>query len=81
MTWELDWGPLAQRDVLRMPWQTAARLCAAVKSFAETSRGPVQRVSLRDPRRLQLVVPGAIAYLYLDVDAGVLRVQRLFARR
>ena len=63
MTWELDWGPLAQRDVLRMPWQTAARLCAAVTSFAETIRGPAQRVSPHDPRRLQLVVPGAIAVM------------------
>lgn len=81
MSWEVDWGPLANRDVLWIPWRTAARLCAEVVRFAETGQGPVQRVSAHDPARLQLVVPGAIAYLYLDFDAGVVRVQRMFSRR
>lgn len=80
MIWELDWGPLAGRDVHHIPWQAAARLCAAVTRFAETNRGPAERVSPLDPRRLQVVVPGAVAYILLDFDAGVLRVQRMFPR-
>ncbi|MFO0762275.1 MAG: hypothetical protein U0359_37900 [Byssovorax sp.] len=48
--------------------------------FAETSRGPVHRTSAVDPRRIQIVVPGAVAYLFLDFDRGVVRVQRIFSR-
>lgn len=80
MTWELDWGPLAERDVLHIHWRTASRLCAAVHRFAETNRGPVRRVSPDDPGHLELVVRGGIAYLVLDFDAGVIRVQRMFGR-
>lgn len=80
MSWTLVWGPVAIRDVQHIPWQVAARLCAAVTRLAETNRGQVERVSPLDPRRLMLVVPGAVAYLLLDVDSGVLHVQRMFAR-
>ncbi len=78
--WELDWGPVAIEDVRRMHWVSAGRLCAAVIDFATTSRGPVHRTNLRDPGRLELVVPGGIAYLALDFEEGVLRVERMFAR-
>ncbi len=80
MIWKLQWGPLANRDVLHIPWQTAAHLCAAVMRFAETGRANVHRTSPRDPRRLKLIVPGAIAYLFVDFEAGTLRVQRMFSR-
>lgn len=33
-----------------------------------------------DDRRLVLTVPGAVAYLYLDHDAGVIRVGRVYRR-
>lgn len=80
MSWELDWGPLANTDVRRIHPEPAARLCAAVMLFARTRRGPVTRLSPHDPRLLELVVPGAVAYLFLDVDAGMVRVQRMFRR-
>jgi hypothetical protein len=81
MSWGLDWGPLADADVRRIHPEPAARLCAAVMLFARTRRGPVTRLSPHDPRQLQLLVAGAVAYLFLDVDAGKVRVQRMFARR
>ncbi len=80
MMWEVDWGPVAIDDVRRMYWVTAARLCAAVIDFARTSRGPVHRTNPRDPARLEMLVPGAVAYLALDFEAGVVRVERMFAR-
>lgn len=80
MMWEIEWGPLAVDDVRRMHWLTAGRLCAAVIDFAKTSRGPVQRTNPRDPGRLELVVPGAVVYLALDFERGVVRVGRMFAR-
>lgn len=78
--WTIDWGPVAIEDVRRMHWTTASRLCAAVIEFARTCKGPVHRTSAHDPHRLQLVVPGAIAYLFLEIDLGIVRVQRMFAR-
>lgn len=80
MMWELDWGPVGTDDVQRMYWVTAGRLCAAVIEFARTSRGPVQRTNPRDPAHLELLIPGAVAYLALDFETGVLRVERMFAR-
>lgn len=80
MIWEIDWGPITVEDVRRMDWVTASRLCAAVIDFARTSTGPVRRTSSADPRHLQLAVPGSIAYLFLDFERGVVRVQRMFAR-
>lgn len=50
-------------------------------SFAETGRGPASRTHPRDPRRLALIVPGAIAYVAVDETQGILRVERMFPRR
>jgi hypothetical protein len=81
MTWTIQWSFVAERrDLLALPMHTAERLDAAVLRFAETNRGPVSRVSPHDPRRLQLVVPGAIAYLFADHDSGILLVSRVFQR-
>ncbi len=81
MTWTITWSFVAERhDLLALPRHTAEQLDAAVIRFAETSRGPVQRVSPHDHRRLQLVVPGAIAYLFADFDSGILLVSRVFRR-
>lgn len=81
MSWTLEWGPVARRDLLSIPWPTAAHVDRAVMAFAETSRGPVERVSPHDPRRLALVVPGAVAYLFADFESGILRVNRVIHRR
>jgi len=81
MTWTIRWSFVAERhDLLTLPWRTAERLDATVLRFAQTSRGPVSRVSPHDPRRLQLVVPGAIAYLFADHESGILLVSRVFQR-
>jgi len=80
MIWTLEWGPVVRRDLLSIPWPVAARLCAAVMRFAETSQGPVKRISPHDRQRLKLVVSGAIAYLLADERTGVLHVTRAFAR-
>jgi len=80
MIWEVDWGKVIVDDVRRMHWTTAARICSAVIEFGRTGKGPVRRVQPQDPRRLELSVSGATAYLFLDFDLGVVRVQRIFSR-
>lgn len=81
MIWTIRWSFVAaRRDLLALPMPTAERLDAAVLRFGQTNRGPVSRVSPHDPRRLQLVVPGAVAYLFADPDSGILLVSRVFQR-
>ncbi|MFO0586304.1 MAG: hypothetical protein U0441_02130 [Polyangiaceae bacterium] len=81
MSWALTWHPAALHGFYELhPW-TAAQLDAAILAFAETGRGPVQRVSSQDPRRLVLLVAGAGAFLYLDVDARSVMVGHVFRRR
>jgi hypothetical protein len=81
MSWTLEWSFVAGRhDLLSLPRSTAERLDAAVIRFAQTNRGPVERVAPHDPRRLRLVVPGAIAYMFADYESGILLVGRVFRR-
>lgn len=81
MNWTLSWHPAALHGFYELhPW-TAARLDAAVLAFAETGRGPVQRVGSQDPRRLVILVAGAGAFLHLDPDARTVLVGHVFHRR
>lgn len=80
MIWAIEWGVVARRDLLNLPWRTAERLDAAVIRYAETSLGPVMRLYPTDPRRLVLTVVGAVAYLHADERTGVVFVGRVFQR-
>lgn len=80
MSWTVDWGVVATADVRRILPKPAARVCAAVLPFAESGRGPVERVRPYDPSVLRLTVPGAVALLRLDFDAGIMHVERLYPR-
>lgn len=80
-TWELDWHPVAEADLRRIPWQLAARVDAAVMRYAATGEGPVGRAVPTDPRRLWLRVPGAIAILYADERTRTLMISRVFRVR
>ena len=80
MIWTIEWGAVARRDLMNLPWRAAERLDAAIIRFAETNRGPVTRLYAPDPRRLVLTVVGAVAYLHADERSGVLFVGRVFRR-
>lgn len=80
MSWTLDWHRVATKGLMSLPRACAERLDAELIHFANTSRGPVHRVSPHDARRLVLTVPGAVAYLFLDYEAGVIRVGRVYRR-
>ncbi len=80
MIWRIEWGFVAERDLLRLPMRTAERLDAAIIVFARTGRGSVKRVVPTDPRRLKLTIPGAVALMYADEYDGVLTVGRVFGR-
>lgn len=77
MIWGLDWHVVARRDLLNMPWRTAARIDAAVMLFAETGRGDVRQLAPPDPRRLVLSVRGASALLYLDLERRTILIGRV----
>lgn len=68
MSWTIDWGVVARRDLLELPRSVAERLDAAVIRYPH------------DPRRVQLVVTGAIAYMHADERSGVLHIGRVFRR-
>jgi uncharacterized protein YbjT (DUF2867 family) len=59
---------------------TAQALDAAILRFAQTGRGPVVRPFPHDPRRLRLVVTGALAFMHADEQTGVLYVGRIYER-
>lgn len=80
MTWAVIWHRAASKGLTSLPMVCAERLDAAIIHFANTNRGPVQRVSPHDDRRLVLTVPGAVAYLFLDYEEGVIRVGRVYRR-
>jgi hypothetical protein len=82
MTWEIEWGPVATRDLLSLRQRSVAeRIDAAILRFAVTSRGPVERVYPDTDRCLRLVVSGAVALLDADPTTGILYVGRIFPRQ
>lgn len=81
MTWTVEWGPVFRRvDFPALSMRAAERLCAAILQFAQTGRGPVIQLFQDDPRRLKVVVPGAVAYMFADERTGILHVGRAFRR-
>ncbi len=82
MNFTVEWDYVAEKVDLRniVPRSAAERLCAAIDRFAATGEGDVRRISPTDPRRVRLYVPGAVAMLYLDLDARIVHVGRVFGR-
>ena len=81
MKLNVDWSDVAHADVLRLHLADAQRICAEVLRFAETGKGPVQRVRPTDPTLFRLSVPGAGALVRLVPETRTLLVWRLYARR
>ena len=77
MTWSVEWSPVAERDVLHMPWRLAARIYASVFELAEHERGRVDRTDA--PGIFRLRVPGAVALIRVDAATRTLHVQRLLS--
>lgn len=78
MSFSLAWSFVAHRDLLSLPWRTAARIDAAVMRFAETGRGG-ERVVPGDPTRQRIRVVGAAA-TSTSTWPSVVYVQRVFPR-
>lgn len=79
MTWTVDWSPAAERDVLRMHWQLAARICRAVLLFAEQGKGEPEETEHAAVKRLRVL--GAVALFRPDAATRTLYVLRLYASR
>ncbi len=52
MIWTVVWAPRFERDLLHIPWQSAARVARAVLRFAATGEGDIRRGQLANERRL-----------------------------
>lgn len=80
MTWHVQWEPLVEADLRRLPhWLTAERLCKAIAHYAVTGEGTVER-DQDAPYFARLVVRGAVALLQLDPTTRTIHVVRAFAR-
>lgn len=82
MSFTVEWDHVAEKVDLKniVPRSAVERLCAAIDRFAATGEGDIRRISPTDPRRVRLYVPGAVAMLYLDLDARIVHVGRVFGR-
>lgn len=82
MNFTSEWDYVAEKVDLKnlLPRSAAERICAAIEHFAATGEGDIRRISPADPRRVRLYVQGAVATLYLDLDARIVHVGRVFGR-
>ncbi len=78
-SWSLVWSFASHRDLLWMPWKTAAKIDAAVMRFVATGEG-AERASATNPRLLRVRVGGAEAHLCLDPETQTVAVMRVFRR-
>ena len=69
--WTAEWLSRAQADLLRVHWETAARIDAAVQRFAAMGDGPVRRVVIGSAVQTRLLVPPYAAVLVLDRRARI----------
>ena len=81
MSWQIAWSVVAERDLLALPWRTAALVDRAVLAFAagRASDARIERVSATDATRVRLRLPAASALLWLDRKAGIVYVARVLA--
>ena len=74
MTREIVWHIVADRDVLHMPWQIAARVCSDLLRFAETGAGELEQL---EHGILRLRSRGGCALFRLDTKDGAVHVLRV----
>jgi mRNA-degrading endonuclease RelE of RelBE toxin-antitoxin system len=70
MSWRLIWTEPAQRSLQSIPWKDAARVDAAVTTYAETGRGDVRRLPADDAVTVRLRVGDYRVRLTLDPSEG-----------
>ncbi len=72
MSLPVRWSPLAEHDVLHMPYKTAERVCAAVLAFARDGSGVVERIGPdagpAAPLRFFVRARGGFALVELGLD-------------
>ena len=77
MTWAVNWFEQATGDLLRMHWETAARIDEAVQRLATTNEGPLRRVLINGNVETRLLVPPYAAIVSLDRRARLVKVWRI----
>lgn len=81
MNWNVQWSPVAARDLWEIPWKTAANVDATVMAFAQgRSHGAkIEKMTAHDPYRIRLRLRGAVALLWIEPLSRTLHVSRVFS--
>jgi hypothetical protein len=81
MSWNIEWSPVASRDLLEIPWRTAAKVDASIMAFAagRPHGATIERMTVHDPYRLRLRLRGAVALLWVEPLSRTLHVSRVFS--
>ncbi len=75
--WALAWTNIAREDLLRVHWETAGRIDAAMQRFAATGEGPLRRVMIGGSVERRLLIPPYAAVVTLDRGARIVTVWRI----
>lgn len=75
--WTVEWDQPAEEGLLRVGFEAAATIGHAVRRFAATSEGDVERGST-DPTRLRLRALGVVALLRLHPKTRTIFVRNVF---
>ncbi len=79
MIWEVEWHVSAEEALKRLPsWQVAARLCRAVRDFAEQGVGDVRR--LGDGQEFRLHVGRYVVRFGVDSESQTIQVWTVFSK-
>jgi hypothetical protein len=80
MKFAVEWSFLGERDLLDLPWRSAARIAREVLHFAETGEGLVRRVKDATDAPFRLVVAPYEVRFSVDREARLLVVWRVFKK-
>jgi hypothetical protein len=76
--WQLQWTAPAVRGLRSIPWQQAARVDAAVQSFARTGDGDLVRLPADHAVTLRLRVAPYFVVMTADRMAHLLTVRSIY---
>ena len=80
MSWRLEWGPKALRDLKRLDRSDRDRIVSGVLKFAQTMQGDVLKLAGKHPPEYRLRVGGWRVRFAWDQEAGVVIVLHVFKR-
>ena len=80
MTWDVEWSPVAIRDLRRIPWRVAAAVDHEIMRIARglAPDGSIERMVPTDPSRYRLRLQSARVFFWVDRPGRTIHVTRVF---